>query len=344
MSEDTEPKPKILVVDDTPANLIAMRRLLAKVDATVVEARSGNEALSLSLDHEFALILLDVNMPEMDGFEVAALLCEESKTKNTPIIFVTAAYADDLNRIKGYTFGAVDYIAKPINDVILLSKVQIFLELYRSREQLQRAIEELALRNEQLQAEVGERQRAEEKARHQAMHDPLTDLPNRLLFVDRLRASMERAVRRQSRTALLYVDIDGFKPINDSHGHQVGDALLVAIADRMTHGVRAIDTVSRLGGDEFAVILEEPIDVEETVNSAQRIGSALHEPFELTVAGKGSLTVTVGASIGVAVYPLHADSPDALIRAADDAMYRAKRGGKNLVIVAAEQPSTVQSA
>ncbi|MFX9069692.1 response regulator, partial [Acinetobacter baumannii] len=78
-----------------------------------------NEALSLSLDHEFALILLDVNMPEMDGFEVAALLCEESRTKNTPIIFVTAAYADDLNRIKGYTFGAVDYIAKPINDVIL---------------------------------------------------------------------------------------------------------------------------------------------------------------------------------------------------------------------------------
>jgi diguanylate cyclase (GGDEF)-like protein len=341
MSEESELKAKILVVDDTPANLIAMRRLLAKVDATVVEARSGNEALSLTLDHEFALVLLDVNMPEMDGFEVAALLCEESKTKNTPIIFVTAAYADDLNRIKGYTFGAVDYIAKPINDVILLSKVEIFLELYRSRAQLRRAIDELAVRNEQLQAEVGERQRAEEKAKHQAMHDPLTDLPNRLLFVDRLRASMERAVRRQSRTALLYIDIDGFKPINDSHGHQVGDALLIAIASRMTHGVRAIDTVSRLGGDEFAVILEEPIDVAETVHSAQRIGASLHEPFELSVPGKGPLTVTVGASIGVAVYPLHADSPDALIRAADDAMYRAKRGGKNLVIVANEQPAHV---
>jgi diguanylate cyclase (GGDEF)-like protein len=344
MSEEIEHRPKILVVDDTPANLIAMRRLLAKVDAVVIEARSGNEALSLSLDHDFALILLDVNMPEMDGFEVAALLSEEARNKQTPIIFVTAAYADDLNRIKGYTFGAVDYIAKPINDVILLSKVQIFLELDRSRTQLKNALLELSERNLQLQAEVAERQRAEEKARHQAMHDVLTGLPNRLLFVDRLRASIERAVRRQSRTALLYIDIDGFKPINDGFGHQVGDALLIAIADRMAHTVRAIDTVARLGGDEFGVILEEPIDLEESVNSARRIGIALSEPFNLNLPEKGMLEVRVGASIGVSLYPRHADNPDALIRAADNAMYGAKRGGKNLVVVAGEGPSGDQTA
>ena len=118
---------KILIVDDTYANLVAMRRLLAHCGAQIVEARSGNEALALCLDHEFALILLDVNMPDMDGFEVAALLGESEQLRDTPIIFVTAAYADDLNRLKGYRSGAVDYIAKPINDAILQSKVRVFL-------------------------------------------------------------------------------------------------------------------------------------------------------------------------------------------------------------------------
>jgi diguanylate cyclase (GGDEF)-like protein len=337
MSEVTPQRPKILVVDDTPANLIAMRRLLAKVDAETIEAKSGNEALAACLDHDFALILLDVNMPEMDGFEVAALLSEEAKTKNTPIIFVTAAYADDLNRIKGYTFGAVDYIAKPINDVILLSKVQVFLELYRSRAQLKTALDELSHRNVQLQAEVGERQRAEEKARHQAMHDALTGLPNRLLFVDRLHISMERALRRGTQSALLYVDIDGFKPVNDEYGHQVGDVLLAAIADRMTQSMRSIDTVARLGGDEFGVIIEEPVDLAEAIAGAERLGQALRRPYSLVLPGSGRLLeITVGASVGIAVYPLHADSTDALIRAADNAMYQAKRGGRNLCVIAEE--------
>ena len=124
--------PKILVVDDTPANLLVMRRLLAKIEVQLVEAASGAAALSACLDHDFALILLDVNMPEMDGFEVASLLQEEITTRQTPIIFVTAAYGDDLHRLKGYNSGAVDYIAKPINDQILLSKVRVFLDLYRT--------------------------------------------------------------------------------------------------------------------------------------------------------------------------------------------------------------------
>src|SRR5262249_11087931 len=112
-------RPKILVVDDTPANLVAMRHLLSRTEADIFEAGSGNEALALCLDHQFALVLLDVNMPEMDGFEVAQLISEADHLSETPIIFVTAAYADDINRIKGYRSGAVDYIAKPINDVIL---------------------------------------------------------------------------------------------------------------------------------------------------------------------------------------------------------------------------------
>ncbi len=247
-------RPKILVVDDTPANLVAMRRLLARADADIFEANSGNEALALCLDHQFALVLLDVNMPEMDGFEVAQFISETDHLSETPIIFVTAAYADDINRIKGYTSGAIDYIAKPINDVILQSKVKIFLELYRARALLQQALDELSLRNRQLTGEVAERTRMEQLVRHQATHDALTGLPNRVLFRDRLEAAIEAGGGGGAPFALAYIDIDGFKGVNDAHGHAAGDELLKAIAARVDARTRGTDTVARLGGDEFAVL------------------------------------------------------------------------------------------
>jgi diguanylate cyclase (GGDEF)-like protein len=241
-----------------------------------------------------------------------------------------------LNRLKGYSFGAVDYIAKPINDTILLSKIRVFLELYRSRAELRATLGELSQRNEQLLKEVSERQRAEEKARHEATHDALTGLPNRLLFIDRLHSSIERARRRDSHCALLYIDIDGFKPVNDSYGHTVGDALLCSIAERMAATIRKIDSVARLGGDEFGVIIEEPLDINDAVISADRLNRALREPYRLRHPDgrTGNFDVTVSASIGVALFPQHADSTDALIRLADDAMYRAKRAGKNLCLLA----------
>ena len=222
--------PKVLVVDDIPANLVAMRRLLARCGAQLLEAGSGNEALALCLDHEFALILLDVNMPDMDGFEVAALLGETEQMRDTPIIFVTAAYADDLNRLKGYRSGAVDYIAKPINDAILQSKVRVFLDLYSARVQLQQAMDELTERNQQLQVEITERKRVEAQVRHQATHDMLTGLPNRVLFHDRLQTAMQRGSRQHHPFALALMDIDGFKAVNDTYGHPAGDALLQAMA------------------------------------------------------------------------------------------------------------------
>ena len=236
---NTAISPKILVVDDTPANLVAMRRLLARCGAQLLEAGSGNEALALCLDHDFALILLDVNMPDMDGFEVAALLSETEQMRDTPIIFVTAAYADDLNRLKGYRSGAVDYIAKPINDAILQSKVRVFLDLYSARVQLQQAMDELTERNQQLQVEITERKRVEAQVRHQATHDMLTGLPNRVLFQDRLQTAMQRGSRQHHPFALALMDIDGFKAVNDSYGHPAGDALLQAIAVRLRGHLRA---------------------------------------------------------------------------------------------------------
>ena len=329
------PRPKILVVDDTPANLLVMRKLLAKVDAELVEAANGNAALAASLDHEFALILLDVQMPEMDGFEVAEFLSQEERSRETPIIFVTAAYADDMNRVKGYGSGAVDYIVKPINDVILLSKVRVFLDLYRGKQALRQLLAELDQRNRQLQEEIAERQRLEELARHQATHDALTGLANRLLFVDRLEKSIERAQRRGKSCALFYIDIDEFKPVNDRYGHHAGDALLKAIARRMEEVMRKVDTVARLGGDEFAAIMEEPADAPDALLAAQRLAESLRRPYRLELPDHPEgLEARVGASIGIALFPQHAGAMEALVQAADKVMYRAKKSGKNQCLMA----------
>ncbi len=325
-------EPKILVVDDTPANLVAMRRLLARSGAQVLEARSGNEALALCLDHEFALILLDVHMPEMDGFEVARLLGDAEGLSDTPIIFVTAAYGDDLSQLKGYHSGAVDYIAKPINDVILQSKVRVFLELYTARARLQYTMAELAERNEQLTQEIVERKVVEALARHQASHDPLTDLPNRILFRDRLHGAIQRANRHDTQFALANIDLDGFKLVNDRHGHAAGDALLQEIATRLSAHVRNNDTVARLGGDEFVLILEEIADIQASLSLCQKLCAALAEPCTLQVNGR-PIEVRISASIGIAHYQpdkyADAEADGRLMHAADQAMYRAKRTGKN---------------
>jgi diguanylate cyclase (GGDEF) domain len=302
-----------------------------------LEAASGNEALALCLDHQFALILLDVNMPDMDGFEVAALLGESEQLSETPIIFVTAAYADDLNKLRGYRSGAVDYIAKPINDAILQSKVRVFLDLYAARIQLQAALDELSERNRQLTAEIAERERVEALVRHQATHDALTGLPNRMLFHDRLHSAIQRAGRNTGTFALAYLDIDGFKGVNDQHGHPVGDLLLLDIARRLTAQLRRNDTVARLGGDEFALIMEDIHDPQLALQLCRGVCASLAEPYVLTHQQQ-SISVRISASIGIA-HCRQAGSDDVderLIHAADRAMYEAKRQGKNGCVLANE--------
>lgn len=318
-------RPKILIADDHRANLIAMRRVLAGIDADLVEATTGNDVLAATLDHEFALILLDVQMPDMNGFEAATLLAGEERTRSTPIIFVTASHADDVNRLRGYSFGAVDYITKPLNEVILLSKVRIFLDLYRSKVALRSALADLSERNRQLEREVQERRMAEERVRHLAHHDGLTGLANRLLFMVRLEAAIARSRADGRGFALAYFDIDDFKPINDNHGHQAGDELLRLIAGRLRNGLRYDETGARLGGDEFALILDVA-GTQEAAERADGIARALFEPYEVpSRATGGSVGVRIKGSLGVALFPLHGSDSESMIHAADVAMYAAKR-------------------
>lgn len=319
--------PKILVVDDVRANLVSMRRLLAPVRAQIFEAHSGNEALALCLDHRFALILLDVQMPDMDGFEVASLLNNDPATCDVPIVFVTAAYSDDINRLRGYTFGAVDYIAKPINDAVLLSKVTVFLELHISKLRLKGALEELEKRNRQLEVEIEERRRVEKQIRHMATHDALTGLGNRILFVDHLARARTRAQRDNTSFALLYIDIDGFKQVNDRFGHLMGDRLLCAIAERLRGSLRHEDVAVRLSGDEFAVIMADLGAAHEAQAQGERLCRLLREPYQLDQDSR-SPTCCIGASIGIAMFPDHAREEAELIKLADAAMYQVKQQGK----------------
>ena len=338
MTEET--RPKILVVDDISANLAGMRRLLSPVHADIFEARSGNEALALCLDHRFALILLDVQMPEMDGFEVASLLNNDPHTCDIPIVFVTAAYLDDVNRLKGYTFGAVDYIAKPINDAVLLSKVTVFLELHISKMKLKSAMAELEKRNRQLEMEIEERRRVEKQIRHMATHDALTGLGNRILFMEHLVRAFSQAAQNSTTFALLYIDIDGFKQVNDRHGHAAGDALLCAIAERLRANLRHEDYAMRLSGDEFAVIMRDLRDETMAETQGECLCAALRAPYQLTI-GNTEITVQVSASIGISLYPHHSLVHDELVRLADAAMYRAKQAGRGGVAMALPMPEGV---
>lgn len=317
-------RPKILAVDDNPANLLVIRRVLAKLDVEVVEAASGNDALKATLDDEFALVLLDVYMPDINGFEVAEILSQEESTRQTPIIFVTATYADDVHRLKGYGFGAVDYMAKPLEATILLSKVQVFLELYRHRVALRDALSELSERNRQLEIEVEQRKQMEQEMRHLAMHDMLTGLPNRALFMDRLESAHHRAQRHGGMFALVYVDVDRFKEVNDTWGHSAGDAVLIELAARLRGALRENDTVARLGGDEFALVLEELDDINDAHRLMERVTQSLLAPMHHQRDGE-QLTLSIAASIGLAAYPADGAEVNALLHAADQAMYLTKR-------------------
>jgi diguanylate cyclase (GGDEF)-like protein/PAS domain S-box-containing protein len=171
--------------------------------------------------------------------------------------------------------------------------------------------------------DITERKALEQHLRHQALHDFLTGLPNRALFTDRLCRALARAGRRRRRVAVMFVDLDNFKLVNDTFGHHAGDELLVMVSDRLRTCLRLGDTLVRLGGDEFAVLLEDLTDEGEATRIARRIIEELRVPFTLD-----NQEAFVTPSIGIALNDSSQDSPDGLLRNADVAMYRAKKEGK----------------
>ncbi len=200
-------------------------------------------------------------------------------------------------------------------------------------DKVQEAAEKLAIVNTALQSEVHERHvlesqlaavTAREKAsRHAAVHDPLTGLPNRVLFIDRLEHGLAQARRHDWNLAVMFIDLDAFKQINDTLGHDAGDSVLKTIAARLSDSVRDDDTVSRHGGDEFLYLLTAVKDVQDLSLIAEKVMASIQKPCTLQV-GELTLQKSISASMGIAVFPKDGTTADALIQSADKAMYRAK--------------------
>lgn len=318
----------ILIVDDQPANLMVMRALLEGLPAELHTASSGQEALAMSLEHEFALVLLDVQMPEMDGFETATLLRGMKQTRHLPIIFVTAISKEDENVFRGYDSGAVDYLFKPVNPVILRSKVDIFLTIHNQRLLLEKKTRELDQKVAELLSLKAQLEQTNRQLSDLSSTDALTGLANRRHFEEALASEWRRALRSKHFLALIMADIDVFKPFNDTYGHLAGDECLKTIAMTLRHQLmRPSDLVARFGGEEFIILLPGT-DLEGAGHIAEAIRKDVENlgiPHLKSNTG-GMVTMSFGVT---AVIPYGDLTEKDMINVADKAMYQAKMEGRN---------------
>ncbi|MBO1510242.1 EAL domain-containing protein [Metabacillus bambusae] len=452
MNMSCDEKINILLVDDRPENLLALEAIIESDDRNLIKAFSGEEALKYLLKYDFAAILLDVQMPGIDGFGTAKIIKAREKTKNIPILFITANNMDSEHIFTGYSIGAIDYILKPFDPIILKAKVEGFVELYKmnqtlfqqaeilteKKRELENAYTELSKTTSELRVsealanvisetsidsmiiidnsglilkvnpavekmflydektiigknisvlfsneiaknqinhileainnldqiigyenlnevnvtrkdgtsfpaeiQIGKRyvqdrcivactirditkkKQYQEMISHMAYHDGLTDLPNRRYFNDQLNQKLNHAKQTNQSFALMYLDMDRFKYINDSLGHNIGDKVLQEIANRLTKSVRESDFVARVGGDEFNILLPDT-NRENALDIAENIIEAFKSPFYF-----GNYELFITTCIGVSVFPFDGDDPLVLVKNADAALYRAKEQGKN---------------
>lgn len=296
----------ILIVDDQESNVYLLEQMLKEDGYQCVNSTTDPfEVSALHAVNQYDLILLDLQMPGMNGFQVMQSLKEDESEGYIPIVVITVQSDNKLEALKA---GAKDFITKPFD--LMEAKVRIYnmLEvrlLYKQLEQYSRSMESWA------------------------MHDALTGLPNRRLFVDRMALAIAHARRKKCTTTVIYLDLDGFKQINDSLGHFAGDMLLKIVADRLVAAVREEDTVARFGGDEFVIVLWELNATNSLVALASKILLAISQPY--VINGE---TIHITGSAGVSIYPTHSEDIETLIKKADIALYESKSIGRNAYRIA----------
>ncbi|MFA5243278.1 MAG: diguanylate cyclase [Sulfuricella sp.] len=291
---------RILIVDDQEANVRLLEQMLREAGYRCITTTIDPHAVyALHRDNHYDLILLDLQMPGMDGFQVMEGLKEIEIDGYLPILVITAQPG---HKLRALTAGAKDFISKPFDMMEARTRIHNMLEvrlLYKQLEDYSREMETLAL------------------------HDPLTGLPNRRLLIDRLSLSIAHARRNKRIMAVMYLDLDGFKEINDTLGHDAGDALLSLAAARLVAAVRQEDTVARLGGDEFVIALWELSHAEDVADLASKVIQAVSQPYR--IQGRD---MSMTASVGISIYPAHGEEVETLMKSADLALYEAKRTGK----------------
>jgi diguanylate cyclase (GGDEF)-like protein len=281
----------VLIVEDDAAYARLTEEMLDGFELALADRAAS--AVTALLDRRFSCVVLDLTLP--DARDLDALVQIRTAALDVPVV-VLSGHSDDELAVRAVREGAQDVLIKGQVD----------------GPALQRAVR-LAI----------ERKRVEALLAHQALHDDLTALPNRALFVDRLSQAISRLGRHGHSLAVLFLDLDRFKAVNDGLGHAAGDELLRTVGERLAGVLRAGDTAARLGGDEFAILCEEVAGERHAIGVAERIAEALHDPFTL-----GGDEVTIGTSVGIALATTGRERAEALVRDADAAMYRAKeRGG-----------------
>ena len=291
----------ILIVDDHEDSALLLARILGGAGYTsVASTMDPLEVCELHHKNGYDLILLDIQMPGMDGFQVMEGLKKIETGSYLPVLAITAQPAHKLRALQG---GAKDFISKPFDLAEVLMRVHNMLEvrlLHKAARDHGKMLESLAL------------------------HDPLTGLANRRLLADRISMALVHARRNKSTMAVVYLDLDGFKEINDTLGHGAGDVLLKMVAERLAATVREEDTVARLGGDEFILALWHVSGTDDAAKVASKVIEAVSQPY-----GIEGHTVSITTSAGVGIYPVHGKDADTLMKSADLALYEAKRAGKN---------------
>lgn len=284
---------KILIVDDNVKNIQILANILKGENYNIEFATSAKETLKWIEKADFDLILLDVMMPEMDGFELCQKIKKDFKSKEIPIIFLTAK-ADLEDILKGFEIGAVDYLTKPFNSLELFARIRNHLELKRVKDEL----------------------------KTMAVTDSLTGLFNHGFIYKRLKEEVEKAKRYDKDLSIMMLDIDKFKKINDNYGHQFGDKVLKKISAVIKSCIRNIDILGRYGGEEFLLVLPET-ELKAGVNVAERIREKIEEiAWDNTI-----LKVTISGGI------TQIDKQDEFdfLKEADRLLYKAKENGRNKI-------------
>ncbi|TMQ60147.1 MAG: EAL domain-containing protein [Candidatus Eisenbacteria bacterium] len=297
---------KVLLVEDSDADARLVREMLRETQRSnvdLVHAWKLGEALNLLRSESFDVVLLDLGLPDVMGLD--ALAPVQAAVPDIPIV-VLSGHNDDTLALQAVQNGAQDYLMKGEGDGALLTRA------------LRYAVE---------------RKRTEQHIHHLAHHDGLTNLPNRRLLMDRLEHSLAMMRRANRLLAVVFMDLDHFKPVNDTFGHSVGDQALLEVASRLRACVRESDTVARIGGDEFTVLLPDVSSVDDVQRFANKLMHAISPPMSI-----GGRQISVSASMGISLFPWDGDNAEVLLRCADAAMYQAKQQGSEAALFYSGSP------